>query len=125
MAVQRATSGLSLVEILDHVLDKGIVIDAWIAVSVVGIELVTIEARVVVASIETYVKYAQLIGMVGPAAAGVRGQERKSLGQGIGDITKNVQNIPILGSQGQSQNEQASSSRRTKNSRSRNRSRKK
>ena len=38
-------------------LDKGIVIDAWVRVSVVGIDLITVEARVVVASIETYFKH--------------------------------------------------------------------
>jgi hypothetical protein len=44
--------------VLDHVLDKGIVIDAWVLVSVVGIDLITIEARIVVASIESYLSYA-------------------------------------------------------------------
>ena len=43
-----------MIDVLDHVLDKGIVIDAWIGLSPGGIDLVTIEARVVVASIETY-----------------------------------------------------------------------
>ena len=43
---------------LDRVLDKGIVIDAWVRLSLVGIDLLTIEARVVVASIETYLNYA-------------------------------------------------------------------
>ena len=43
---------------MDHVLDKGIVIDAWVQLSIVGIDLVTVDARVVVASIETYLNYA-------------------------------------------------------------------
>src|ERR1700688_1456512 len=47
-----------VIDVLDHVLDKGIVIDAWVRVSLVGIDLLTIEARVVVASIETYLNYA-------------------------------------------------------------------
>jgi gas vesicle structural protein len=61
--VQRNSGGgSSLVDILDRVLDKGIVIDAWVRVSLVGIELLTIEARVVVASVDTYLKYAEAIG---------------------------------------------------------------
>ena len=50
MAVERAAGGSSLIDVLDRVLDKGIVIDAWVRVSLVGIDLITVEARVVVAS---------------------------------------------------------------------------
>jgi len=55
-----------LVDVLDRVLDKGIVIDAWVRVSLVGIDLLTVEARVVVASIDTYLRYADAIGLSGP-----------------------------------------------------------
>jgi len=54
VSLQRVSTGGSLIDILDRVLDKGIVIDAWVRVSLVGIDLMTIEARVVVASIDTY-----------------------------------------------------------------------
>ena len=67
MAVERAAGGSSLIDVLDRVLDKGIVIDAWVRVSLVGIDLITVEARVVVASIDTYLKYSDAIG--GAAAA--------------------------------------------------------
>ena len=63
MAVERAPAGTSLVDVLDRVLDKGIVIDAYVRVSLVGIDLVTVEARVVVASIETYLKYSEAVGL--------------------------------------------------------------
>ncbi len=66
MAVERSPSGSSLIDILDRVLDKGIVIDAWVRVSLVGIDLVTVEARIVVASIDTYLKYSEAIGMTQP-----------------------------------------------------------
>ncbi len=66
MAVERSPSGSSLIDILDRVLDKGIVIDAWVRVSLVGIDLVTVEARIVVASIETYLKYSEAIGVTQP-----------------------------------------------------------
>src|SRR5258707_6183063 len=68
MAVERAAGGTSLIDVLDRVLDKGIVIDAWVRVSLVGIDLITVEARVVVASIDTYLKYSEAVGHV-PSAS--------------------------------------------------------
>jgi gas vesicle structural protein len=65
MAVERAPGGSSLIDVLDRVLDKGIVIDAYVRVSLVGIDLVTVEARIVVASIETYLKYSEAVGITG------------------------------------------------------------
>jgi len=69
MPVERASGGTSLIDVLDRVLDKGIVIDAWVRVSLVGIDLITVEARVVVASIDTYLKYSEAVGQVQPVAA--------------------------------------------------------
>ena len=66
MPVERASGGTSLIDVLDRVLDKGIVIDAWVRVSLVGIDLITVEARVVVASIDTYLKYSEAVGQTGP-----------------------------------------------------------
>jgi len=63
--VQKATDSSSLAEVVDRILDKGIVIDAWVKVSLVGIELLSVEARVVIASVETYLKYAEAIGLNG------------------------------------------------------------
>src|SRR5207247_9294383 len=57
MPPQVVRVGPSHVDVLDRVLDKGIVIDAWLRVSLVGIELVTVDARVVVASIATYFEH--------------------------------------------------------------------
>ncbi|MBI2881039.1 MAG: gas vesicle structural protein GvpA [Candidatus Tectomicrobia bacterium] len=69
MAVEKAIASSSLVEVVDRILDKGIVIDAWVRVSLVGIELLAVEARAVVASVETYLKYAEAIGLTATAAA--------------------------------------------------------
>jgi gas vesicle structural protein len=66
MPIERASGGSSLVDVLDRVLDKGIVIDAWVRVSLVGIDLITVEARVVVASIDTYLKYAEAVSLSRP-----------------------------------------------------------
>src|SRR5678816_4030261 len=71
MALDLPPSGhrsTGLVDVLDRVLDKGIVIDAWVRVSLVGIDLITVEARVVVASIDTYLKYSEAVGQVTPIA---------------------------------------------------------
>lgn len=68
MAVEKSMASDTLVEVIDRILDKGVVVDAWVRVSLVGIELLTIEARVVVASVETYLRYAEAIGLTAAAA---------------------------------------------------------
>ena len=60
----------SLAEVLDRILDKGVVVDVWARISLVGIEILTIEARVVVASVDTYLHYAEEITKVEQAAIG-------------------------------------------------------
>lgn len=73
MAVERVSGSSSLIDVLDRVLDKGIVIDAWVRISLVGIDLVTMEDRVVVASVDTCLKYA------GPAnASGAKTAQNES-----------------------------------------------
>jgi 4-hydroxy-3-methylbut-2-enyl diphosphate reductase IspH len=69
MAVKKSINSASLAEVLDRILDKGIVVDLWARVSLVGIELLAVEARVVIASVETYLKYADAIGLTSAAAA--------------------------------------------------------
>ena len=68
MAIERVSGGSSLIDVLDRVLDKGIVIDAWVRISLVGIDLISEHARVVVASSETHLRYSDLGGLSGPAA---------------------------------------------------------
>lgn len=58
----------SLAEVLDRILDKGVVVDIWARVSLVGIEILTIEARIVVASVDTYLHYAEEITKIEQAA---------------------------------------------------------
>jgi len=69
MAVEKAIGSSSLVEVIDRILDKGVVVDAWVRVSLVGIEILAIEARVVVASVETFLKYAEAVGLTATASA--------------------------------------------------------
>ena len=70
MAVEKSMASSSLVEVVDRILDKGVVVDAWVRVSLVGIELLAIEARVVIAGVDTFLKYAEAVGLLAePAAA--------------------------------------------------------
>jgi len=59
--VNRAPRPSGLADVLDVVLDKGIVIDAYVRVSVLGIELLTVDARVVIASVDTYLRFAEAV----------------------------------------------------------------
>ncbi|MFZ5591927.1 MAG: gas vesicle structural protein GvpA [Bacillota bacterium] len=68
MAVEKSVASSSLVEVIDRILDKGIVIDAWARVSLVGIELLAVEARAIIASVDTYLKYAEAVGLTKNAA---------------------------------------------------------
>jgi hypothetical protein len=51
-----------LADVLDLILDKGLVIDLYVRVSLVGIELLTIDARIVIASVDTYLRFAEAVG---------------------------------------------------------------
>src|SRR5437763_7233368 len=61
MGVQRAPHPTGLAEVVDLILDKGLVIDVYVRVSLVGIELLTIDARIVVASVDTYLRFAEAV----------------------------------------------------------------
>ncbi len=77
MAVEREPGGSSLIDVLDRILDKGIVVDA-VRFSPVGIDLTTVEARVAITSIDTHLNYAEAVGItpmvphpaLGPGVAG-------------------------------------------------------
>ncbi|TMU83929.1 gas vesicle structural protein GvpA [Bacillus sp. BHET2] len=64
MSIQKSNDSSSLAEVIDRILDKGIVIDAFARVSLVGIEILTIEARVVIASVDTWLRYAEAVGLL-------------------------------------------------------------
>lgn len=70
----------SLAELMDRLLDHGLVIDAWLSISLAGLELMTVQARVVVASVETYLTYAEAIAQTPPPA--VRQDEGEQVSQG-------------------------------------------
>ena len=63
-------AGGSLAEVIDIILDKGLVIDAYVRVSLVGIELLTIDARIVIASVDTYLRFAEAVNRLDLVEAG-------------------------------------------------------
>jgi hypothetical protein len=79
--VQRARPS-SLADIVDLILDKGLVIDAYVRVSLVGIEVLTIDARIVIASVDTYLRFAEAVNRLDLAA------QSEGLPEMIGDVTE-------------------------------------
>jgi hypothetical protein len=63
MTINKSLASSSLAEVIDRILDKGVVIDAFVRIALVGIELIAVEIRVVVASVETYLRYAEAVGL--------------------------------------------------------------
>src|SRR6266480_4938985 len=59
--LQRAPSPSGLADVVELILDKGLVIDAYIRIAVIGIELITIDARIVIASVDTYLRFAEQV----------------------------------------------------------------
>jgi hypothetical protein len=59
--LQRAPSPSGLADVIDLILDKGLVIDAYVRIAVIGIELITIDARIVIASVDTYLRFAESV----------------------------------------------------------------
>src|ERR1700709_2554147 len=82
--VQRSSGG-ALVDVIDLILDKGLVIDVFVKVSLVGIELITIDARIVVASVETYLRFAEATNRLDLHQKG-----GKDLGEFMGGLTENA-----------------------------------
>lgn len=71
-----------LADVIDTILDKGIVIDAYVRVSLVGIELVTIDARVVIASVDTYLRFAEAVNRLDIS------DDKETLTDLVGDVTQ-------------------------------------
>ena len=71
-----------LADVLVVILDKGLVVDAWVRLSIIGIEILTLEIRAVVASVDTYLRYAEAIGLTA-LAAGPRSAEPGTIPGGL------------------------------------------
>src|SRR5438128_8532268 len=101
--VQRAPNPTGLAEVVDTILDKGMVIDAYVRVSLVGIELLTIDARVVIASVDTYLRFAEAVdrldisqekeglpGLVDDLEEGGAAHKTKGALEGAGEKLKDI-----------------------------------
>ena len=73
-------SPTGLADVIDTILDKGLVIDAYVRVSLVGIELLTVDARIVIASVDTYLKFAEAVNRLDIS------DEKESLPELVGDM---------------------------------------
>jgi gas vesicle structural protein len=80
--LQRAPNPTGLAQVVDLILDKGLVIDAYVRVSLVGIELLTIDLRIVIASVDTYLRFAEAVNRLDLAA------QSQGLPQLLGDLTE-------------------------------------
>src|ERR1700736_6532621 len=78
--VQRSNS-TGLYDVLDLILDKGLVIDIFLRVSLVVIELLTVDARIVIASVDTYLHFAEAVNRLDLTESG---------GQGLPEILENI-----------------------------------
>jgi gas vesicle structural protein len=87
--LQRAPSPSGLADVLDVILDKGLVIDAYVRVSVIGIEVLTIDARIVIASVDTYLRFAEAVNRLDLTQTETAGiQELRDGGGGDKEKTK-------------------------------------
>src|ERR671922_1561880 len=68
---------LGLFELIDRILDKGLVIDAYVSITVIGIPLVVIRARIVVASVDTFLRYQDAMGLRGEPGEKVQQQQQQ------------------------------------------------
>ncbi|GAA3079942.1 gas vesicle protein GvpJ [Streptosporangium carneum] len=87
------SSSSGLADVIDTILDKGLVIDAFVRVSLVGIELVTIDVRVVVASVDTYLRFAEAANRLDLTQTGGKGLPEvvQDMTQGVGSAkTKGI-----------------------------------
>src|SRR5712672_4301469 len=75
-----------LADVLDVILDKGIVIDAYVRVSLVGIEILTIDARIVVASVDTYLRFAEAVNRMDISQT----DPKTGLPDLVGEVTEGV-----------------------------------
>src|SRR6266550_1394501 len=85
-SISRAPNPSGLADVVDLILDKGLVIDVYVRVSLVGIELLTIDARIVVASIDTYLRFAEAVNRLNISES----DPKAGLPEIVGDVTEGV-----------------------------------
>src|SRR5215212_8646566 len=94
--VQKMGGASGLADVLCVILEKGIVVDAWVRLSIIGIEILTLEIRAVIASVDTYLRYAEAIGLTTLAAA-PRSAEPAALPAGLPGLPGGLSGLPGIG----------------------------
>ena len=82
--LHRAPSPSGLYDVLDLILDKGLVIDIYVRVSLIGIEILTIDARIVIASVDTYLRFAEAVNRLDLT------EQSRDLPELVDDLTSGV-----------------------------------
>ena len=82
--LQRHPGPSGLAEVLDVILDKGIVIDVYLRVALVGIELLTVDARIVIASVDTYLRFAEAVNRLDLTQVG----QQETLPEMVGNMAE-------------------------------------
>ena len=90
--LQRAPSPSGLADVVELILDKGLVIDAYVRIAVIGIELITIDARIVIASVDTYLRFAEAVNRLDLSQT-----ETAGLPELTGDLTEEVAEGKVAG----------------------------
>jgi gas vesicle structural protein len=88
--LQRAPSPSGLADVIDLILDKGLVIDAYVRIAVIGIELITIDARIVIASVDTYLRFAEAVNRLDLTQTEAAGLKELRDGGGNGGKSKGM-----------------------------------
>ena len=88
MPLTGAQSPSGLADVIETILDKGLVIDAYVRVSLVGIEILAIDVRVVIASVDTYLRFAEAMDRLGQENLGH--PEPKGLGESVGGVVGGI-----------------------------------
>src|SRR3954453_22048459 len=91
--LQRAPTASGLADVVELILDKGLVIDAYVRVSLIGIEIVTIDARIVIASVDTYLRFAEAVNRLDLMSTETQGLPELMDGITEGGASKKTQGV--------------------------------
>ena len=84
------SSSSGLYDVLELILDKGLVIDVFVRVSLIGIEILTIDARIVIASVDTYLRFAEAVNRLDLMATESQPLPELGLGEGAGSTDQHL-----------------------------------
>jgi gas vesicle structural protein len=116
------SSSSGLYDVLELILDKGLVIDVFVRVSLIGIEILTIDARIVIASVDTYLRFAEAVNRLDLMSTETQGLPELMEGITEGGASKKTQGVlqgakeALFGDEDEDKGEEEGSTRRSKSS---------